>query len=97
MKRELKVVVRDIKGYCPVYKKGVSFRIKEGYVLETNVPLCMHAMASVMPYYVALSSGVKPKDLGLGDDRSAYVQCLDPCEITGGGTVIFEIISGDEG
>jgi len=21
----------------------------------------------------------------------AYVQCLDPCEITGGGTVVFEI------
>ncbi len=30
--------------------------------------------------------------LGLTKEgNKAYLQCLDPCEITGGGTVIFEI------
>ena len=42
---------------------------------------------------VALSKGVKAKELGLsrGDSEEAYVQCLDPCDITGGGTVRLEI------
>jgi uncharacterized repeat protein (TIGR04076 family) len=45
-----------------------------------------------MPYYVALYRGVDPKELGLSKDgRKAYVQCLDPCDYTGGGTVTFEI------
>jgi len=45
----------------------------------------------MMPYYVALSKGVDPKILGLAKNNGkAYLQCLDPCEHTGGGTVIFE-------
>jgi len=28
---------------------------------------------------------------GYQDKDKAYVQCLDPCDYTGGGTVIFEI------
>jgi len=53
----------------------------------------MHFLTSLMPYYVALSKEIPPKSLGLSGtkDEKAYVQCLDPCEITGGGTVIFEI------
>jgi uncharacterized repeat protein (TIGR04076 family) len=46
-----------------------------------------------MPYYNALFRGIDPQDLGLSNDRNkAYVQCLDPCDYTGGGTVIFEIV-----
>lgn len=42
--------------------------------------------------YVALYNGVSPKNLGLANkDGRTCVQCLDPCELTGGGTVIFEI------
>jgi uncharacterized repeat protein (TIGR04076 family) len=53
----------------------------------------MHSLTSILPYYVALSKGVTAKELGLsrGQSEEAYVQCLDPCEITGGGTVLFEI------
>ncbi len=42
---------------------------------------------------MALSKGVRAKDLGLakGDSHEAYVQCLDPCDLTEGGTVCFEI------
>jgi hypothetical protein len=36
--------------------------------------------------------GVDPKELGLSKDgKKAYIQCLDPCEFTGGGTVVFEM------
>ena len=51
----------------------------------------MHALASLMPYCVALSKGVSPEELGLGKEDVAYVQCLDPCKYTDGGTVVFEI------
>lgn len=93
----MKLIIRviEIKGKCPVYTVGNRIVLKEGYILdprETDV-VCMHSLASILPYYVALSRGIKPKALGLSrkDGEEAYLQCLDPCEITGGGTVRFEI------
>jgi len=86
----LRVKVKEIKGSCPVYKKGDTFFILEGYKLKADKPICMHSLASLIPYYAALSKGVSSKELGLGKEK-AYVQCLDPCNYTGGGTVIFEI------
>jgi uncharacterized repeat protein (TIGR04076 family) len=93
MKLVIKVVA--IKGKCPVYKVGDRIVLKEGYILdpgETDVA-CMHSLASLLPYYVALAHGVRPIDLGLsrGDSQAAYLQCLDPCELTGGGTVHLEV------
>jgi uncharacterized repeat protein (TIGR04076 family) len=88
---DLIVKVEAIEGHCPVYQPGDEFVISEGYKLCAKGPICLHALASIMPYYVSLSRGVLPKDLGLGDERAAYVQCLDPCEYTGGGTVVFVI------
>ena len=37
--------------------------------------------------------GGHPRDLGLSgpDPHCAYVQCLHPREITGGGTVVFKV------
>jgi uncharacterized repeat protein (TIGR04076 family) len=92
---DLIITVKEIKGTCPVYRLGDSIVIRAGYILDTtnSSPVCMHSLASLMPYYIALSKGIRPEDLGISgatEDR-AYVQCLDPCEITGGGTVIFEI------
>jgi len=97
----MKLVMRviEIKGTCPVYEVGNRIVFRDGCVLdpkETDI-VCMHSLASIFPYYVAFFKGVKPKDLGLskGDSEEAYVQCLDPCEITGGGTVHFEISKVD--
>ena len=87
--------VREIKGTCPVYRPGDSIVIRDGYVLDTSksAHVCMHSLASLMPYYVALSRGIAPETLGLSGPKEgvAYLQCLDPCELTGGGTVVFEI------
>ena len=91
------VKVVEVKGKCPVYKVGNKFYIKEGYKLEARGVICMHSLASIMPYYNALSRGISPEKLGLGKGDMAYVQCLDPCKYTGGGTVIFEITKSEEG
>lgn len=92
---KLIIEIFDIKGKCPVYKSGDKIVLKQGYILdpkETDT-VCMHSLASILPYYVALSKGVGAKELGLsrGDSKEAYVQCLDPCELTGGGTVCFKV------
>ena len=96
---KLIIRVKEINGNCPVYRVGDSIVLDEGYRMnlkETN-NVCMHSLSSIMPYYIALSRGIQPKELGLSrDGKKAYIQCLDPCEHTGGGTVIFEIEkSGD--
>lgn len=93
MKLIIKVV--HIRGRCPVYEIGKRITLKEGYILDPSESdsVCMHSLASILPYYIALAKGVKARELGLarGESEEAYVQCLDPCEITGGGTVSFEI------
>ena len=92
---ELVIKVVEVKGECPVYKLGNKITLKEGYILDPAASdrVCMHSLASFLPYYVALAKGVHAKDLGLSREGSveAYVQCLDPCEITGGGTVRFQM------
>lgn len=91
---KLLILVKEIKGNCPVYKVGDKIVLDEGYRfnLEQTDHVCMHSLSSIMPYYVALYNGVDPQKLGLSrDSKKAYVQCLDPCEHTGGGTVVFEI------
>lgn len=90
---DLIVKVKEVIGRCPVYKVGDSFKLEEGYRLIAEKPLCMHSLASLMPYYNALRVG-DPAAFGLAgkDDKSkAYVQCVDPQAYTGGGTVVFEI------
>jgi len=60
--------------------------------------VCLHALQAVCPYYVPLSRGISPADLGLtGPDRTAYVECLDPQGYTGGGTVTFRIVAEERG
>jgi uncharacterized repeat protein (TIGR04076 family) len=86
--------VLQIKGTCPIYRKGDKIVIEDGYVLnlEETDAVCIHSLTSLMPYYIPLSYGIDPKKLGLakrGD--KAYIQCLDPCQYTGGGTVTFEL------
>lgn len=88
------IKVKEIKGYCPVYKIGDSFKLGNGYKLITDIPLCMHSLASLLPHYNALKVS-DPDKWGLSgkgkNKNKAYIQCLDPAAFTGGGTVVFEI------
>ena len=91
-RQDLEIAVVEIQGHCPVYRVGDTFRIEAGYRLVAGRPVCLHALQSLNPYYVPLSRGIAPAELGLaGPDGAAYVQCLDPCRYTGGGTVTFRI------
>ena len=90
---DLIVTVKETKGRCPVHKVGDSFKLVNGYRLVTDIPLCMHSLAALMPHYNALRVS-EPGDWGLaGKDNKtkAYVQCLDAMSYTDGGTAIFEI------
>ncbi len=94
MAGKLVIKVVKIKGKYPVYSVGDRIVLDEGYKLnlKETTNICMHSLASIMPYYNALYNGIAPEKLGLANkEGKACVQCLDPCEITGGGTVIFEI------
>ena len=92
IKMHLLITVKEIKGNCPVYKVGDSFTLKEGYKLVSGIPVCMHGLAALMPFYNALRVS-EPRRGGLAgqDPEKAYVQCPDAVSHTGGGTVVFEI------
>ena len=90
---DLIVRVKEIRGNCPVYKTNDTFTLKEGYKLVSNIPLCMHSLAALIPHYNALKIS-SPEIWGLAgknDKTKAYVQCLDARPYTDGGTAIFEI------
>ena len=90
---DLVIRVAEVKGICPVYKVGDTFRLADGYRLESSGPVCMHSLASLMPHYNALRVS-RPSEWGLAgrdDPQKAYIQCLDPYQRTGGGTAVFEI------
>jgi len=92
---DLVITIKEIIGNCPVYKVGDRIVLEEGYKInlsKSSATICMHSLSSIMPYYVALSKGILPTNLGLAKEGDkAYIQCLDPCKYTGGGTVIFEV------
>jgi len=95
---KLIIKVVEIKGNCSVYKVGDRIVLDEGYKLNCDETdnLCMHSLGSILPFYNSIYRGVDPRDIGLSKDgKSAYVHCLDPCNYTGGGTVIFEITRTD--
>lgn len=96
----LRVEVVEIIGNCPIYCEGDYFFIEKGYQLRPGEreALCMHGLASLMPYYVALARGVKPQEFGLASawGPGTYLQCLDPCTYTRGGTVIFRVTTKPE-
>jgi uncharacterized repeat protein (TIGR04076 family) len=92
----LEVEVYDIKGTCPVYKKGDKIAIRNpNIVLEETDALCTHALPTILHYALILEYSWCPMKLGLtkGEDQDhAYFQCLDPGKpYTNGGTVIFRV------
>lgn len=94
----LLIRVAEVKGSCPVYKEGDSFKLEGGFRLVSDFPVCMHSLAALMPHYNALRVS-DPEHwhlAGKEDKTKAYVQCLDPVSYTGGGTTILEISKVDD-
>ncbi len=92
------IKVKEVKGNCPVYRKNDSFILKDGYKLVSKIPLCMHSLASIMPFYNALRiSGPESAGIaGKNDKNLGYLQCPDACSYTDGGTAVFEISREDQ-
>ena len=88
----LLIRVVEVVGNC-LYKEGDSFKLEGGYRLVSDIPLCMHSLAALLPHYNALAVS-PPQRWGLAGKENptkAYVQCLDAAGYTGGGTAILEI------
>lgn len=86
--------VKDIKGYCPIYRVGDSFTIEWFYIKpEVSSNVCLHALSSMLTLLSAFMHGLSARDLGIGgEDDVGYVQCPDPgSPYTKGGTVTFEL------
>lgn len=95
---KLVIKVEEIKGRCPAYTVGDQIVLDNGFKfnLQETTACCMHGLGPIMPFYCALAKGIKPGMMGLAgkEDREgskAYIHCPDPCERTGGGTVLFSV------
>lgn len=92
----LEIEVHEIRGTCPVYKKGNRIMIgNPKIVLNETDALCTHALPTILHYALILEYNWCPIKLGLtkeNDQDHAYFQCLDPGEpYTNGGTVTFRV------
>ena len=92
---DLIIEVEEIRGRCPVYKKGDRMVFRGGFNLdlEETDALCSHTMGSLIPFMQSLGRGVPPSELGLAKEgEDAFINCPDPGEpYTGGGTVTFRV------
>ncbi|MEM2122016.1 MAG: TIGR04076 family protein [Candidatus Bathyarchaeia archaeon] len=91
---KLIIRVKEVKGNCAVFKGGERIVIEGPEVnLKETDKICIHALAPLLHYLVALREGVNPLELGLSKEgEKAYIQCLDPGgPYTSGGTVVFEV------
>jgi len=73
-----------IEGNCPVYEIGDKIVIEDGFRLnlEETDAVCMHSLASLMPYYVALSKGGFSRPVGACRRRGQSLRAmLRPCQI----------------
>ena len=92
-KMNLVVTVAEIEGRCFAYKHEDTFTLRDGHPLVSDVPVCMHALSALVPFYNALriSSPWEWKLAGEDDESKAYVQCPNAISHRGGGSVVFEI------
>ncbi len=91
---KLVIRVKEIKGTCPVHSPGDRMVIDGPEIdLKQTDRICIHAMAPILHYAVALREGVDPEKLGLSHEGGkAFIHCPDPGEpYTSGGEVIFEV------
>ncbi len=99
MAYKIKITVKKIKGYCPLYKVGDTIIFDKYYIDSSkSAPVCIHALLSMTSVVYAASHGVNLDDIGIGDNPDeGYINCPDPGPpLTKGGTVLFKIerISG---
>ena len=91
------IEVVKVQGFCPVHRLGDCFAIRKGHQLSADQPVCMRAIQAISPYYVPLSRGLHPIELGLaGPQGAAFLQCSDPNCSSTGCSVTFRITNDEQ-
>jgi len=86
MKVEIRVT--NVEGYCAAgYTPGDRFYLNS-FLLESEIPICIHAILSLSHVAYALSHGGKLRTAN-GDE--IYLSCPDPGRPFGDGKVIFRL------
>jgi uncharacterized repeat protein (TIGR04076 family) len=89
------ITVKEISGECAVHNVGDRIVIAgpEIDLAETD-SVCIHALAPILHYAVAIREGADPEKLGLAKEGDkAYIHCPDPGPpYTNGGRVVFEMM-----
>lgn len=68
---KLIIEISEIRGKCPVYNVGDKIVIDgPEIVLERTDAVCIHALAPLLHYVVALRDGADPRKLGLSKKRT---------------------------
>ena len=63
---KLIIEISEIRGKCPVYNVGDKIVIDgPEIVLERTDAVCIHALAPLLHYVVALRDGADPRKLGI--------------------------------
>ena len=94
MKYRVAITVKEVRGYCPIYKPGDKIEIEWFYIKsKESTNICLHAICAMSTLLASFMHGVSAKVLGIGSkDDVGYLQCPDPGKpYTCGGTVIFEL------
>jgi uncharacterized repeat protein (TIGR04076 family) len=73
------LIVKEIISNCPVYKVGDSVILEGRYKInpKKSCTICMHSLASIIPYHIPLSGGISHKQIGLAKEGYNYPQNLD--------------------
>jgi uncharacterized repeat protein (TIGR04076 family) len=67
--------VSEIRDKCPVYKKGDKIVIDgPEIILENTDAICIHALAPLLHYVVALRDGADPKKIGLSKEKDVAIE-----------------------
>lgn len=94
MKYSVVLEVKEVRGFCSLYRVGDKIVIKEFYIdSKHSKNVCMHLLSSASTLLSAFIHGASAIVLGIGNKEDAgYLQCPDPGPpYTKGGTVIFEL------
>ena len=91
---KIKIRVKEIRGYCPIYRVDDEIIIIGCHIVKIpDNGICLHSIISMATFIYALTHGVSAKELGIGKEENVgFIQCQDPGPpLTEGGTVFFEL------
>jgi len=94
MKYSVVLEVKEVRGFCPLYRAGDKIVIKEFYIAsKRSKNVCIHFLSATFTLLSAFIHGASAIELGIGNREDVgYLQCPDPGPpYTKGGTVIFEL------